>query len=169
MNKSTNQFNAMSMNLTNTGTSFKGLTMKHTITLKQSGSFCQNPRFAELEGENVICNDVMLPANFDAASRYNPHNLRLWVIGHEFGAICAVFASGEQDAFDAAVDANKLDCLLAENQNYDDDTLTPLGNASELFDLTHAWIGEVEFDAIRDIALIVALARASESCTNTLE
>lgn len=143
--------------------------MKYTLTLKQSGSFCQNPRFAELEGEKIITNDVMLPPEIDASSRYNPHNVRMFVIGHEFGAICAVFAGSDQDAFDSAVDADMLDCLKAENQNYDDESLTALGNASELFDLAHAWIGSVEFDPARDILLITALVRASESGADSLE
>ena len=143
--------------------------MKYTLTLKQLGSFCQNPRIVELEGEKIITNDVMLSSTIDASSRYNPHNVRMFVIGHEFGAICAIFASSEQDALDSAVDADMLDCLKAENQDYDDESLASLGNASELFDLSNAWIGSVEFDPARDILLITALVRASESGADSLE
>lgn len=143
--------------------------MKYAIFLDQSGAFSQNPRIVEIEGEKIITNDVMLPSTIDASSRYNPHNVRMFVIGHEFGAICAVFAGSDQDAFDSAVDANMLDCLKAENQDYDDEALTALGNASELFDLSNAWIGSVEFDPARDILLITALVRASESGADTLE
>lgn len=142
--------------------------MKYNLTLCQNGPFSQNPRFAELDGDKILTNDVILPRAFDPENSYNPHNVQLWVIGHEFGAVCAVFASGIQDAFDSAVDGNMLDCLMAENQDYEDDTLTPLGNASELFDLTYTWIAAVEFDAARDIQLIVALARAAESGADTL-
>lgn len=143
--------------------------MKYAIHLRQNLPFAQNPGIVEIEGESIICNDVILPSNVDASCRYNPHNVRLWVIGHVFGAVCGVFASCEQDALDSAVDANKMDCFLSDAQNYDDENLTPLGNASELFDLSDAWIGEVSFDAARDILLIVALARAAESGADTLE
>lgn len=144
--------------------------MKYTLTLKQSGSFAQNPRFAEIEGENIICNDVQLPAHIDHENRFNPHNVRLWVIGHEFGAICAIFAPHEQEALDNAVDADKLDCLMCEDQTQSNENgeFSHLGNAGELFDLSHAWLAEVEFEAARDIALIVALARAAGEGADTL-
>ena len=140
--------------------------MKYTLTLKQSGSFCQNPRFAELEGENILLNYVSLPKHIEHT--YNPYNVRLWVIGNEYGALCAVWDSSEQEALDEAVDANMLDCLMAEEQDYDNEDLTPLGNASELFDLNSVWVGEVEFDAARDIKLIVALVRESAEGKDTL-
>lgn len=140
--------------------------MKYTLTLKQSGSFCQNPRFADLEGENILLNDVNLPEHIERS--YNPHNVKLWVIGNEYGALCATWGSCEQDAMDAAVDAGRLDCLMAEEQDHSNEDLTPLGNASELFDLNSAWMGEVEFDAARDIKLIVALVRESTEGQDTL-
>jgi hypothetical protein len=143
--------------------------MQYHLTLLQSFPFAQNPAFCEIEGARIVCNDVMLPASIDASCRFNPHNVRLWVIGHEFGALCAVFASHEQNALDSAVDAGMLDCMMAEEQNHDDESLRALGNASELFDLSYAWIGQVTFDPARDILLITALARASESGANTLE
>ena len=143
--------------------------MKYSITLAQNFPFAQNPRFCELEGEKIVCNDVMLPASIDTNDRFNPHNVRLWVIGHEFGAICAVFASCKQDAFDSAVDANMLDCFMDEDQDFDNEKLASLGNAGELFNLSLAWIGCVEFDAARDILLITALARAAGACSDTLE
>ena len=140
--------------------------MKYTLTLKQSGSFCQNPRFAELEGDSILLNDVNLPEHIEHT--YNPHNVTLWVIGHEHGALCAVWGSSEQDALDAAVDAGLLDSLMYEEQDYDNEALTPLGNASELFDLNSVWMGEVEFDAARDIKLIVTLVRESAEGKDTL-
>ena len=138
--------------------------MKYTLTLKQSLPFSQNPRFAELEGEAILLNDVLLPEHIERS--YNPHNVKLWVIGNEYGALCAAWGSCEQDALDAAVDAGMLDCLMAEEQDYVD--LTPLGNASELFDLDYVWMGKVEFDAARDIKLIVALVRQSAEGDDTL-
>lgn len=137
--------------------------MKYTLTLKQSS---QAPSSVELEGENILLNDVNLPEHIERS--YNPHNVKLWVIGNEYGALCGAWGSSEQDALDAAVDAGLLDCLMAEEQDYDNEDLTPLGNASELFDLTHVWMGEVEFDAARDIKLIVALVRESAEGKDTL-
>ena len=140
--------------------------MKYTLTIKQSLPFSQNPRFAELEGENILLNDVNLPEHIERS--YNPHNVKLWVIGNEYGALCGAWGSSEQDTLDAAVDAGLLDCLMAEEQDYDNEDLTPLGNASELFDLNSVWMGEVEFDAARDIKLIVALVRQSAEGDDTL-
>jgi len=142
--------------------------MKYTLTLSQNFPFAQNPSFCEIDGEKIICNDVTLPRAIDADAGINPHNVRLWVIGTWLGPVCAIWASCCQDALDAAVDANMMDCFMAENQDYDDPDLTALGNASELFDLSDVWMGEVVFDPARDIQLIVALARASESGKDTL-
>lgn len=134
--------------------------MKYSLCLKQNLPFADCPRIVELDESNIVCNDIMLPADIDNSCRYNPHNVRLWVIGHEHGAICAIFASHEQEAFDNAVDANKLNCLMLDEET---DDCARLGNASEPFDLSYAWIGEVEFNPARDILLITALARAAES------
>ena len=51
-----------------------------------------------LDDKDILCNDVILPQEF------NPHNVRLWIIGHEFGAIVSLFASCEQDALDEMLD-----------------------------------------------------------------
>jgi len=139
-----------------------------TLFLNQYLPFSHCPVSAELSIDNIFANDVILPRNIDSDCGMNPGNVRLWVIGHEHGAICAAWASNEQDALDTAVDLNALDCFMAEDQNYEDESLTSLGNASELFDLSYAWIGEVQFDAQRDIQLIVALVRASEAGFDTL-
>ena len=140
--------------------------MKYTLTLKQPFPFPQNPRFAQLEGEAILLNDVNLPEHIEHT--FNPSHVTLWVIGNEYGALCAVWGSSEQDALDAAVDAGLLDSLMAEEQDYNNEALTPLGNASELFDLNSVWMGEVEFDAARDIKLIVALVRESAEGKDTL-
>ena len=143
--------------------------MKYQLTLKpQNFPFNQTPRFAEIDADNILLDNAQLPPEIDVSDRYNPQNIRLWVIGNEHGPICAVFAGCEQYAFDQAVDLHQLDCLLADDQEYDNETLTPLGNASELFDLSHAWIAEVEFDAARDIQLIVAIVKARAECLDNL-
>lgn len=140
--------------------------MKYTLALKQPFPFPQNPRYAQLEGENILLNDVNLPEHIERS--YNPHNVKLWVIGNEYGALCGTWGSSEQDALDAAVDAGLLDSLMDEEQDYNNEALTPLGNASELFDLDSVWMGEVEFDPARDIKLIVALVRESAEGKDTL-
>ena len=137
--------------------------MKYTLTLKQSP---QAPSSVELEGDSILLNDVNLPEQIEHT--FNPYNVTLWVIGHEHGALCAVWGSSEQDALDAAVDAGLLDSLMDEEQDYNNEALTPLGNAGELFDLDYVWMGKVEFDAARDIKLIVALVRESVEGKDTL-
>ena len=141
-----------------------------TLHLKNGYPFAQAPCIVKLSGDKIALNDVMLPASIDHDARYNPNNVRLWVIGHEFGALCAVWAGHEQEAFDAAVDLGLLDCLMSEEQDHDDDdSLTPLGNASELFDLQHAWLAEVDFDPARDIAMIVKIVRSAENQFDFIE
>lgn len=137
--------------------------MKYTLTLKQSP---QAPSSVELEGDSILLNDVNLPEHIEHT--FNPYNVKLWVIGNEYGALCAVWGSSEQDALDAAVDAGLLDSLMDEEQDYNNEALTPLGNAGELFDLDYVWMGKVEFDAARDIKLIVALVRESVEGKDTL-
>ena len=137
--------------------------MKYTLTLKQSP---QAPSSVELEGDSILLNDVNLPEHIEHT--FNPYNVKLWVIGNEYGALCAVWGSSEQEALDEAVDAGLLDSLMDEEQDYDNEDLTPLGNASELFDLNSVWMGEVEFDAARDIKLIVTLVRESAEGKDTL-
>lgn len=137
--------------------------MKFTLNLKQIFPFAQNPVSCELEGDKILCNNVCLPKEIDPDASYNPHNVRAFVIGHEFGAICMVWADSEQEALDNAVDLNQLDMLMSEEQNHEDESLTALGNASELFELSYVWLAEVVFDPARDIQLIVKLVRASEA------
>ena len=144
--------------------------MKYTLRLLRPFPFAQNPESCELEAEKIRCNDVMLPGAFDAASAYNPRKIRLWVVGHTFGAVHAVFAAHEQDALDELADCGALDfCQVADGFLEDEDTVCRLGNAGEPFDLSELWIGEAVLEASRDIRLIVALARASESGADYLE
>jgi len=138
------------------------------LFLNQYLPFSHCPVSAELSIDKIYANDVILPRGIDSDCGMNPHNVRMFVIGHEHGAICAVWAGNEQDALDTAVDLKAIDCLMADDQNYEDESLTALGNAGELFDLSYAWVGEVQFEAQRDIQLIVALVRASEAGLDTL-
>lgn len=143
--------------------------MKRILTLRQTGSFCQNPRFAELEDERILCNDVTF------AHERHPHNMRLWAIGNVFGCVAAVWADCEQDALDEMVDAGLGDCFLVDEANQQSATeqereeWAHLGNAGEPCDLSDAWIGEVEFDAKRDLALMLSLAEARGANQTTLD
>lgn len=128
-----------------------------------------------IEGKSIICNDVNLPENIEHS--YNPHNVRMWLIGHYHGPVCAIFASNEQDALDAACDANMMESfMLSEDdaEEYyelpeDEQTATHLGNAGELHNLDDCWIAEVDFEASRDIKLIIALVRAPANGDDTLD
>lgn len=117
---------------------------------------------------NIKINDFMLPAEVDSTCRYNPNNVRLWLIMHTFGAVGCVFASHDQEALDNAVDLGMMDHCIADDQDYDNEELTSLGNASELFDLSDTWLAEVDFKVDRDIKLILALVRASENQADDL-
>jgi len=139
-----------------------------TLFLNQNLPFSHCPVSAELSIDKICTNNIILPSNIDSDCGMNPHGVRMFVIGHEYGAICAVWASNEQYALDNACDLDMIDCLLDDDQDCEDESLTPLGNAGELFDLSCAWIGEVQFNASRDIQLIVALVRASEAGLDTL-
>lgn len=154
------------------------------FTLYTKANRLMTPNQSKVSPESIICNDVMLPATMDEASRYNPHNVRLWLIGHFHGPVCAIFASHEQDALDAACDANMMESMAVSEEDtkayYDacdpntgehpeGVSYTHLGNAGELHDLDEAWIAEVDFEAERDILLIVKLARAAEGGHDTLD
>lgn len=135
--------------------------MKHTLHLSpvNGGPFnCIPARSVELEPERIAVSgdscDLRLPGDHGGGS--------LWVIGNEFGAIGAVVASHEQEAFDTLCDrglAGGLACDEPETPE-ENEEVSRLGNAGEPHDLSNAWIQQVAFDSARDIAVIVSLARA---------
>lgn len=93
---------------------------------------------------------VVNPREFIPSGEYNPHHIRPWLIHNEYGPLCVVFASCEQDALDEAADSDKLDsCLIAPEDyeehgvNSDEPECAFLGNASEPFDLTYIGIIEL--------------------------
>lgn len=142
---------------------------KITIHTKayDGGTFnCRPAMSFDLLPSEILTNNVVLPGEF------NPHRVRLWIVGHEHGALCAVWASNPQDAFDNAVDYSALiDCLKDESVGFEhnEEDLTELGNASELYDLTYAWIAEAEFDSVRDAELLRKFRNAENLKSNTLE
>lgn len=124
------------------------------LTPVNGGPFnCLPARDVELDAERILCNDVTLPWEF------NPHNTRLWVIGNEFGALGAVWANHEQDAFDELVDADLGGGLLIDEADADDECAR-LGNAGEPANLDNAWIQCVHFDKARDCELLCRFAEA---------
>ena len=135
--------------------------MKFTLHLKQNLPFASNVPITELDGDRILCNDIVLP------TETHPYNIQLWVIGNEYGALGAVWAGNEQDALDALVDAGLGDGLLIDAKDADEET-TYLGNASEPADLQHAWLAPVEWDYARDIILLLKLAFAQGANADTL-
>jgi hypothetical protein len=97
---------------------------------------------------------------------------KLYVIGNEFGAVCAVTARHEQDALDQMIDTGLGDSFLVDPQptheEAEENEYTGLGNAGEYCDLTYAWIAEVDMEPVRDIELIVACAKAEGAAASLL-
>lgn len=74
---------------------------------------------------------------YHANASYNPHDYKAYIIHNEYGAICVSLGSCLQEALDNAVDNDLLDAYLADDQDHDNEGLSSLGNAGELFDLTY--------------------------------
>lgn len=123
---------------------------------------CLPARSVELEPERILCNDIVLPWE------NHPHKVRLWVIGNEFGALGAVWADCEQDAFDELVDADLGQSLLVDEADADEECAR-LGNAGEPANLDNAWIQNVHWDKTRDCELLCRFAEARGSCADTLD
>ena len=119
-----------------------------------------------IEEEKILANDVTFP------HEYNPHSVKLWVIGNEYGATCAVWADCEQGVIDEATDAGLMDAFLVDEEDIEEELLedgfySHLGNAGELADLSGAWIKAVDL-SIQDIKLIIAFAEARGACVDNL-
>lgn len=122
-------------------------------------------RAHELAERDILLNDPVLPGE------YNPHNVRLWIIGHEYGPIVAVWASCEQDAFDEMLDQG-YEHFLVQPEDVDpelEETYAYLGNAGEPCDLDYAWIDEVTLDPVKDLKLIIAIAEGRGAGNDNLE
>lgn len=120
--------------------------------------------------ERVLANDVSFPWEG------HPHNMRLFLIGNEYGALAAVWADCDQDAFDEACDADLLAGLSCSDEDAEahargdtPEDVTLLGNAGEPFNLDHAWIRPVALDLEKDGRLLVAFAEARGAGYKTLE
>lgn len=93
---------------------------------------------------------VSNPSDWIPEGEYNPHRVRPWVIGNEYGILAVAFGSCEQDAFDAAADEGHLAGLALDSETEnereeenDGEGIMRLGNASEPFDSIYAWIEEL--------------------------
>ncbi len=142
--------------------------MKTTLHLKaqNGGPFnCRPAMTVELEDEKILTNDVSFPWETRGGKQ------SLYVIGHEFGPIAAVWAEHTQEALDILCDEGLSDCFMEENQeqNNEDGALAHLGNAGELHDLTNVWIGEVDFQPERDWKLLMRFAEARGGNYETLD
>lgn len=138
--------------------------IKLSLAPVNGGAFnCPPAREVELEPSRILCNDVILPWE-----TFNPHSVRLWVIGNEFGALGAVWASDQQEAFDILVDAGLGDGLLIEEADADEDSAR-LGNASEPANLDHAWIQLVDLKSEGQTKLLCQFAEARGSQATTLD
>ena len=102
--------------------------------------------------------DVVNPGDFIPEGEFNPQKIRPWLI-HDAGfTIAVVFASCEQDAFDEAADAGKLDPFLVSDSEMADygpdcEGLAYLGNASEPFDIQTLGIVELPNPPFSFVAL----------------
>jgi len=131
--------------------------MKFTLHLVplDRGPFNNMPaRDIELEDTDILCNNIILPEEF------NPHNVRLYVIGNEFGDLVA-FWGPEHEILDNAVDLNRMDSFMHALHAL-------LGSALEPFDLTYWWIQQVKFDPAIDWKLLCRFAEARGNDLYTL-
>jgi len=121
----------------------------------------------ELAESDILLNDVTMPGD------YNPHNVRLWVIGHEYGPICALWAANEQDALDEMLDQGYEQFLVAdEDFDFDLDEqghYAHLGNAGEPCDLSYAWIKPIVLEPARDFRLLLDMYLGAHLGQKTLE
>lgn len=119
----------------------------------------------ELAERDILLNDPVLPGE------YNPHRVRLWLIGNEYGPICALWAANEQEALGEMLDQG-YEHFLVQPEDVAPELeggYTRLGNAGELCDLDYAWIDEVVLDRVKDLKLIIAIAEGRGAGNNNLE
>lgn len=149
-----------------------------TLTFEVVGNRLAPNGPIDLDADRCLTNDVQF------ADEYNPYRVRPWIIGNQFGALCLVWASHEQDAFDAACDGDMLAGLSVDADDYAEqcaeacaaaecheprcprkedatactcnhtcdtpDGIMLLGNASEPFESTYAWIAEVKLTPLQE-------------------
>lgn len=138
--------------------------IKLTLNSVNGGYFsCMPAREIALSPDRILCNNVILPWEF------NPHAVRLWAIGNEYGAVCAVWAACEQDALDEMIDEGLGDSFLVEENTKEDTEYTYLGNAGEPCNLDHCWIQPVRLDEAKDCQLLCLFAKGESHCAENLD
>ena len=112
----------------------------------------------EIKGFKVTSEMIVNPYDYTPTGKFNPHSVRPWLIHNEYGPLCVVFASCEQDALDEAVDNDRLDSCLIPEADYadygvwtDNDRSAHLGNAGEPFDLDYIGMVELPNSAFADM------------------
>lgn len=113
----------------------------------------------DLDDKHILANNVILPGE------YNPHRVKLWLIGNEYGPIVALWAECEQDALDEMLDRGYEHFLVQPEDVEPEGEYTYLGNAGEPCNLDYAWIEPVLLEKERDFALLVKFAEA-RACGN---
>lgn len=154
------------MNTTQTQT--RKITL-HTAAVNGGPFNCAPAGAHELSPEAVLCNDVTLPGE------HHPYGMRLFVIGNEFGAVCAVWATHDAEALDVATDAGLMDSFLVPEEDRasmtdeEHEQCAHLGNAGEPANLDYAWVREVEFVPARDWKLLCKFAEARGANADNLD
>jgi len=118
--------------------------------------------------------DVANPDDYIPAGEYNPHDVRPWLI-HDHGfPVALVFASHLQEAFDIAVDNDKLDGFMIAESDYADygigtneERCARLGNAGEPFDIDALGYVELNNPPFSFAALIEAHNATGDSITRS--
>lgn len=132
--------------------------------------------FTTKSNNHCIKEDMVFCDNFIRPFAYNPHNVKLWIFGNEYGAICAIWASCEQNALDAMLD-NGLEHFLVSASDYETmseeekESLCYLGNASEPCDLTYAWCESwvCDLNNKNDFDIIAKFIIAEDRSEDTLD
>lgn len=137
--------------------------MKFTIHTEavNGGAFnCAPAMSVEMEDDRISIHGSSCSPDYPG-NRTGAGNL--YLIGNEFGALGVVCADNEPEAIDELVDNDLAGGLLIDEcspEEEEENEYSRHGNGGELCDLTHAWIRRVSLDPARDIALIVAIAKA---------
>lgn len=121
----------------------------------------------EVEDERILANNVIFGGEF------NPHRVRAWIIGNQYGPMGVVWADCAQDALDELVDADLAGGILIDEKDLSPEEIerceyARLGNAGELADLDYCWINEVLLEPEHDIELMLAFARADGAGARSL-
>lgn len=130
------------------------MTQKTTLTTVDG-------REIEMDSERILTNDVTMPWE------YNPHNIRLWIVCNEYGALGAVWAGNEQDALDTLVDEDLGAGILVDEADSDDECAR-LGNAGEPANLDNVGLYVVRLDQKLDARLMCAFCEARGAGNNNL-